>query len=77
MKVLTEKDVARDVAKQLNITYEEVFSIYRSAIAYTVHVMKHSAFETVKLSYLGKFLVKPYRLKKYNENKIKRKNGII
>jgi energy-converting hydrogenase A subunit M len=77
MKILNEKDIARDVAKQLNITYEEVFSIYRSAIAYTVHVMKHSAFETIKLSYLGKFLVKPFRLKKYNENKVRRNNGTI
>jgi len=77
MDKITEKDIARSVAKQLNVTYEEVFSIYRCAIAYVIHVMKHSGFEAVKLSYLGKFLVKPYRLKKYNENKINKKNGII
>lgn len=77
MNKVTEKDIARDVAKQLNITYEEVISIYRCAIAYTIHVMKHSGFEAIKLNYLGKFLVNPYRLKKYNETRIKRKNGII
>lgn len=77
MAVLTEKDICRIVAEQLKIPYEEVLDVYRSSISYTIYTMEHSGFDTIKLPYFGKFQVKPYRLKMYNEGKIRKKNGII
>lgn len=75
--LVTEKEIAKHTAKKMNIPFEETLNIYKSTISYVIHVMKHSGFDTVKLPYFGKFTVKPYRLQKYNEQKIKRKNGLI
>lgn len=75
--IITEKEIARSVAKKLNIPYEGALNIYKSTISYVIHVMKHSGFDSVKLPYFGRFGVKPYRLQKYNEYKIKKKNGLI
>lgn len=77
METLTEKNICRTVSEQLKIPYEEVLDIYRSSIAYTIHTMEHSGFDTIMLPYFGKFHVKPYRLKMYNEGKIRKKNGTI
>jgi len=77
MEIITEKEISKEIATKLKIPYEEVLSVYKSSIAYVIHVMKHSGFDTIKLPYFGKFGVKPYRLQKYNEEKIRKKNGII
>lgn len=77
MEIIDEKIISRRISKEIGMPYEQVISIYRSCIAYIVHVMKHSGFEPVKLPYLGKFMVKPYRLQLYNENKIKKRNESI
>lgn len=77
MEIIDEKVISKRISKDIGMPYEQVVSIYRSCIAYLVHVMKHSGFEPVKLPYLGKFMVKPYRLQAYNERKIKRKNELI
>lgn len=77
MEILDEKDICKTVASKLEMPFELVLGIYRSSISYTIHTMEHSGFDTIMLPYFGKFMVKPYRLKKFNENKIKRKHGII
>ncbi len=74
--IIDEVNISNYVSEELKVTREEVLAVYRSCIAYTIHVMKTSGFETVKLPYFGKFSVNPYRLKLYNENKIK-KNELI
>jgi len=77
MEIIDEKDICKTISKELEVPFELVLSIYRNTIAYTIYTMEHSGFETIMLPYFGKFLVKPFRLKKYNENRLKKKNGTI
>lgn len=76
-EVIDENILARRISKEIGMPYEQTLSIIRSSVGYIIHVMKHSGFETVKLPYLGKFMVKPKRLQYYNEHKIRKRNGII
>jgi hypothetical protein len=62
-----ELQICREIAKEINAPLEEVITIVRAQSKYVTHVMEHSGFEAVSLPYLGKFLVKPMRLKKLNE----------
>lgn len=67
----------REIAKELGTSYEEVFSIVNTQSKYTAEVIQYSGFETVTLPYLGKFMVKPARLKKLNDNMMNKRRESI
>jgi glucan phosphorylase len=66
-------NLIREIAREMGTSFEEIYSVVNTQSKYTVHVMTSSGFETVMLPYLGKFLVKPYRLYKLNENRAQRR----
>jgi uncharacterized protein (UPF0128 family) len=68
-----EKEIGKEVSIDIGMPYEQVDSIIKGATDYVRHVMENSGFETVMIPYFGKFTVNPYRLKYYNESKIKRR----
>jgi hypothetical protein len=63
-----ELQICREIAKEIGAPIEEVLTIVRAQSKYVCHIIENSGFESVSLPYLGKFLVKPMRLKKLNES---------
>jgi hypothetical protein len=68
-----EVQICREISKEIGAPVEEIMSIVRTQSKYTTYMMEHSGFETVSLPYLGKFHVKPGRLKKLNESMANRR----
>jgi nucleoid DNA-binding protein len=68
-----ERKICKEISKELSVSYEQVYSIVNGSTDYVKHVMENSGFESVMMPYFGKFLVKPNRLKYYNDDRIKRK----
>lgn len=66
-KVDLELKLCKEISREIGASLEEVVSIVRTQAKYVSHVMEFSGFESVSLPYLGKFLVKPARLRKLNE----------
>lgn len=62
-----ELQICRQIATEIGAPIEEVVSIVRTQSKYVTQIIAKSGFESVSLPYLGKFLVKPGRLKKLNE----------
>ena len=57
-----------EIAKELGISPSLVQKIVKSQFEFLRNTMEQGEFETVRLPFLGKFMVKPYRLQKVNEN---------
>jgi len=68
-----ELQICREISKEIGAPVEEVMSIVRTQSKYATHIIEHSGFEAISLPYLGKFLVKPGRLKKLNESMANRR----
>jgi len=68
-----ELQICREISKEIGAPVEVVMSIVRTQSKYTTHMIEHSGFEAVSLPYLGKFHVKPGRLKKLNESMANRR----
>ena len=62
-----ELQICREISKEIGSPLEEVMSIVRTQSKYVTQTIKLSGFESISLPYLGKFVVKPWRLKKLNE----------
>lgn len=63
-----EERINQEIAKELGISPNLVQKIVRTQFEFVKYVMEKGEFETVRLPYFGKFMVKPYRLQKVNEN---------
>ena len=62
-----EYEICKEISKEIGSPMEEVMSIVRTQSKYVTQTIKTSGFESISLPYLGKFLVKPWRLVKLNE----------
>lgn len=62
-----EEKIIQEIAKELGISPNLVLKIVKSQFEFVKVTMEKGEFETVRLPYLGKFHVKPYRLQKINE----------
>jgi nucleoid DNA-binding protein len=66
--VQEEERINQEIAKELGISPSLVQKMVRSQFEFVKTTMEKGEFETVRLPYFGKFMVKPYRLQKVNEN---------
>lgn len=64
-----KKTIYKEVAQELNIPEYLVEKVAKHPFKCTEEVMKKGDFENVMLKHLGKFIVKPARLKFLNNGK--------
>lgn len=63
-----EERIHQEIAKELGVSPSLVQKMVRTQFEFVKTTMEKGEFETVRLPYFGKFMVKPYRLQKVNEN---------
>ncbi len=68
-----EMQICKEISKEIGSPLEEVMSIVRTQSKFITGVIKNSGFESVSLPYMGKFLVKPGRLKRLNASMAERR----
>ena len=64
-----KQEIYREIAKETGATIKEVEECVEAQFALAEEIMKKGEFESVKIPYMGKFWVKPERLKKLNNKR--------
>jgi len=67
-----KQEIYREIAKESGGTMQEIEKCVEAQFQFIERIMKRGEFDTVRMPYLGKFTVKPGRLKMLNN-----KNAII
>lgn len=66
--ITPEERITQEIAKELGISPNLVQKIVKSQFEFVRKTMEKGEFETIRLAFFGKWMVKPYRLQKVNEN---------
>jgi len=64
-----KKEIYKEIAKELGMSLAEVSNIAESQYLFIKQIMQRGGFEQVRLPYLGKFHVKPYRAQQLNQSR--------
>jgi len=61
-----KQEIYREIAKESGGTMQEIEKCVEAQFQFIERIMKRGEFDTVRMPYLGKFTVKPGRLKMQN-----------
>ena len=72
----TREKLIQETAKEMGLSVAETRKIVNSQFTHAAEVMRRGEFEAVRLLYLGKFRVKPKRLKAFNDEIVRRNSEL-
>lgn len=72
-----EGHIIKLIARKHKMTVEEVTKIIKIQSEYLKHVVENSGFDGVAFPYLGKFILKPYSLIRFNNLQFIKQNELI
>ena len=68
-----KQEIYKEIQEEMGGELQEIQQICESQFQYLEKIMKRGAFDSIRLSYFGRFHVNPNRLKKLNDEAFQRR----